>query len=240
MNPEQDPHHTRDDEIVAVLAAARERDRAPASLRERVEHERSRTRRSSGARRSGGTRSALPAGLAGRRLAAAGALVVVLAFLALSLNLFAPSHATPSISQAVALAVRGSSGPPPVVTRRAQGTTRLGENVDELYFPDWQKTIGWRAVGQRVDQLAGRQAITVYYARGAEQVAYTIVATPPLPQPSARQIRTRSLTVHALALGGRTVVTWRRGGNTCVLSSTGVSAPVLASLASWSDQPGTD
>ena len=37
----------------------------------------------------------------------------------------------------------------------------------------------------------------------------------------------------ALPLGGRTVVTWREGGHTCILSTTGTSAAVLERLASW-------
>jgi hypothetical protein len=232
MDPEQDSDHTREDEIVAVLSAARERDRAPASLRTRIEHERTRSQHS--------RRPQSPPRRLGRRLAGAGALAVVLALLAVSLDLLLPSHGpgVTSISQAAALAIRGPSGPPPAITRQGQGT-RLGASVDEVYFPDWRKTLGWRAVGQRADELGGRRAVTVYYGRGGDLVAYTIVSTPPLPEPQSHQIQAGGLTVRALTLSGRTVVTWRRAGITCVLSAAGVNARVLASLASWSDQPGT-
>lgn len=227
MDPAQDPD-PKETEIVAVLSAARERDRAPASLRARIERERTASRAS---------RRTRPLG---RPLAAAGVLAVSLAAIALVVNLVLPSGTpgAPTLSQAAALATRGASMGPPAITRQGPGT-RLGESVDEVYFPDWQHTLGWRAVGERVDALGGRRAVTVYYVHAGQQVAYTIVATPPLPEPVAQHIRAESLTVRALRIGARTVVTWRRAGNTCVLSSTGVGARALAGLASWSDQPGT-
>jgi hypothetical protein len=186
--------------------------------------------RATARRRAPVRRRAYAAGLAGA--------VAVIA-LALALVLPAGTPGGPTISQAAALATRGPAMPAPEITHQGPGT-RLGDHVDELYFPDWHHTLGWRATGERIDVLGGRRAITVYYVRGAERVAYTIVATPPLPQPSARRMRAGALTVHALQIGARTVVTWRRGGDTCVLSSVGLSARALARLASWSDQPGTD
>jgi hypothetical protein len=227
MDPVHDPD-PRETEIVAVLAAARERDRAPASLRARIERERTASRAS---------RRARPLG---RPLAYAGALAAVLVIIALAVNLLpSGTPGAPTISQAVALAVRGPAMPAPAVIHRGLGT-RLTAGVDLLYFPDWRRTLGWRAVGVRTDPVAGRHAVTVYYARGREQVAYTIVATPPLAQPAGQSIRTGSLTVRALRIGGRAVVTWRREGDTCVLSSSGLGTDTLAALASWSDQPGTD
>jgi hypothetical protein len=107
--------------------------------------------------------------------------------------------------------------------------------VNEIYFPDWRAELGWRAVGQRTDTLSGRRAVTVYYRRGGDEVAYTIVATPPLPEPNAQALQARSVTVRALRSGGRTVVTWRRLGNTCVLVSRTLDARALASLASWAE-----
>ena len=228
MDPVHDPD-SRDTEIVAVLAAARERDRAPASLRARIERERTASRAS---------RRARPLG---RPLAYTGALAAVLVIVALAVNLLLPSGTpgAPTISQAVALAMRGPAMPAPAIIHRGPGT-RLTAGVDLLYFPDWHRTLGWRAVGVRTDPLDGRHAVTVYYARGREQVAYTIVATPPLAEPGGQNIRAGSLTVRALRIGARAVVTWRREGDTCVLSSSGLGTNTLAALASWSDQPGTD
>lgn len=221
MQPEPGSDPT-ESEIVAVLAAARERDRAPEALRARVQRERE-------ANRAPVRRRAYAAGLVGA--------VAVIA-LALALVLPAGTPGAPTISQAVALATRGPAMPAPAVIHRGLGT-RLTAGVDLVYFPDWHRTLGWRAVGVRTDPVAGRHAVTVYYAQGREQVAYTIVATPPLAEPAAQSIRAGSLTVRALRIGTRTVVTWRREGDTCVLSSTGLSARALARLAAWSDQPGT-
>lgn len=220
-----DPQETQ---IVALLAAARARDRAPAALRARIEreHERARTRRP---RRLLGVRPAFA-------VAAVGVLAAVAVMLAIALPGGTPG--APTVAQAAALALRGASGPAPVITHQGTGT-RLSASVDEVYFPDWHATIGWTATGSRTDTLAGHRAVTVYYTRESHQVAYTIVATPPLPEPQAEQMQAGSFTVRVLRSGGRTVVTWRKAGDTCVLSGAGLSAAVLAKLAGWSDQPGT-
>ena len=39
--------------------------------------------------------------------------------------------------------------------------------------------------------------------------------------------------LRTLTLNGRQVVTWRRDGDTCVLSGTGVTAAELQKLAAW-------
>lgn len=216
--PDLDP---REAEIVAVLAAARARDRAPATLRARIERERAAHRT---ARRRPNLRVRVYAGAA-----------IAVAALAAALVLILPSGTpgTPTVAEAAALSLRGAAQPAPAVTSAGPGT-RLGAAVDEVYFPDWQSKPGWRAVGQRTDTLAGRRAVTVYYQRGGDQVAYTIVATPPLAEPRARTLQARSLTVRALTSGGRTVVTWRRLGDTCVLVSRTLDAHALAELAAWS------
>jgi hypothetical protein len=41
------------------------------------------------------------------------------------------------------------------------------------------------------------------------------------------------ITVQTLSLRGRTGVTWRRAGHTCVLSATAVPTRVLERLADW-------
>jgi hypothetical protein len=41
------------------------------------------------------------------------------------------------------------------------------------------------------------------------------------------------ITLRALTVNGRVVVTWRRSGHTCVLSGPGVSASSLQALAAW-------
>ena len=216
MDPAQDPH-SGDAAVAALLAKARERDRAPAALRERVQRERQRARHRPAAWR-------VAPGLA--------ALATVLA-VAVVLVLSGGSAGSPTIAQAAALATRGPALPAPAASH--ERSARLQASVGEVYFPDWRSSLGWKAVGERRDRLAGRDALTVYYARNGEQVAYTIVATPPLAEPSARVLVANRLIVRALTINGRNLVTWRRGGATCILSGTGVDHATLANLASWSD-----
>lgn len=196
-----------------MLAAARARDRAPAALRERIDRERVRARPVVRRRRrvfAGGLTAALAA-----------------AAVALALALPAGTPGSPSVSEAASLALRGPAAPPPVLR---PGKGRLGASVNEVYFPDWQ-AIGWHAAGQRHDRLADHTAVTVYYHRGGAWVAYTILGVPSLPEPSGPAITARGLSVRALAVHGRTVVSWRRGQDTCVLSSADLSAHQLAALA---------
>jgi hypothetical protein len=110
---------------------------------------------------------------------------------------------------------------------------RLGRSVGRVSFPDWGSTLGWRAVGQRVDRLGGRLAVTVYYQWQGRQVAYTVLAAPALRQPAGLVSRVDGTVLRTLRLDGRLVVTWRRAGDTCVLSGADVSASELQELAAW-------
>jgi hypothetical protein len=102
--------------------------------------------------------------------------------------------------------------------------------VGEAYFPNWGRD-GWQATGQRVDRLSGHSATTVYYQGHGERIAYTILSAPPLATPRAQVLAVGGLQLRELRLGGRTVVTWRRAGHTCVLSGVRVAALRLAQLA---------
>jgi hypothetical protein len=109
----------------------------------------------------------------------------------------------------------------------------LNRDVQEIYFPDWSGPFGWWATGQRVDSLAGRKAVTVFYARHAQRIAYTIVTAPALKLPSASAYRVGGTELRGFSMGERKVVTWRRAGHTCVLSGVGVSPAELSRLAAW-------
>jgi hypothetical protein len=213
-----EPPHEADEGVARVLDAlttARDRDRAPDSVRLRIEQGRR------AADRQGRRRGVLTA-------AGAGALVVLAAVLAIVLT---GGGAQPSVAQAAQLAARGPAGPAPAAAPDRRG--RLDQSVGDIYFPNLQQTFGWTAIGQRADRLSGHQALTVYYLHGNQDVAYTILSAPALPAPSGATLRAGSLTVRELRVGSRTVVTWRRGQVTCVLSAQGVGARQLARLASW-------
>jgi hypothetical protein len=74
----------------------------------------------------------------------------------------------------------------------------------------------------------------VFYARGDQQIAYTIMSGPPVPPGAALHesiwngIRIGSFLTH-----GRVGVTWLRNGHTCVLSGADAPAALLARLASY-------
>jgi anti-sigma factor RsiW len=209
--------YEREQRVVRSLHAARQRDRAPASLRARIEATRpsARTR----VRR----RAGYGAGLAG-------ALAVLV--LALVLVLPAGTPGAPSLGQAAALGVLAPSAPAPPPDPDAPAV-RLGRKVGPIYFPNWATRLHAPAIGERTDQIDGRLAVTVFYQWRGARVAYTIVATPALEQPAANGVLLNGTEFRTLRLHGRTVVTWRRDGRTCVVSAASVPASVLQTLAAW-------
>jgi anti-sigma factor RsiW len=216
-SPELRERFERERYTVELLTRARAEDRAPAALRARIDA------------------LQLPRRVAVRRRAGFGALTAgALAAVVLVLALAVPSGTpgAPSVSQAAALALRGAAGSPPGADPGAPAV-RLDRAVGEVYFPNWARSFGWRATGQRRDRLGDRNVVTVYYTGHGARVAYSIVSSPALRVPSG-QISLRSgYYLRTLRIGGRTVVTWRRAGHTCVLSASGVSASVLERLAAW-------
>lgn len=210
--------YQRERRLLSALHQARATERAPAGLRARVE-------------------AARPARhvVARRRIAYGGSVAGALAVVVLALVLLLPSGTpgAPSVSDAAALAARGPvrAAPTPDPSRP---TARLNESVDEVYFPNWASRLHWRAVGERSDRLGGHIAVTVYYAWGSARIAYTIVGAPALAQPAARETTWQNGTeLRTLTVNGRLVVTWRRAGDTCVLSGSGVRASELQTLAAW-------
>jgi anti-sigma factor RsiW len=210
--------YERERQAVDALHRARATDRAPAGLRARIEAERP----SSAVR----TR---------RRLTYGAAFAGAIAAVALAIVLILPSGTpgAPSVSQAAALALRGPAFAAPVPDPRAPNA-RLKQDVQEVYFPNWTHSFGWTAVGQRVDRINGRIAMTVYY-RGprGHLVAYTIVQAPALKQPAASISTVHGTVLRTLKLDGRWVVTWRRNDHTCILSGAGVQPSVMQTLAAW-------
>ncbi len=150
---------------------------------------------------------------------------VAAAVLALVLLLPSGTPGAPSVSQAAALALRGPAMSPP-----SRHGSKLNQDVQEVYFPDWSR-FHWRAVGQRIDHLGHRTAVTVFYAWDGKRVAYTILAAPALRWPGTTRLRVGGAELEGFALNGRVVVTWRRSGHTCVLSATGMTTAELATLA---------
>ena len=200
----------------SVTAVRRAAGPAPAGLRAWIEAER---RRASG-----------PAPLLPRRVAVVVAAAAVAAA-ALAL-LVLPSRApeAPTVAQAAELSARTATAPAP---RQYDGMPLLDREVGGVHFPRWQQRFGWRASGVRVDRLGGRPATTVFYDRAGRRIGYTIVDGRGLRVPSGHRTRRGEVSFRALRAGGRTVVSWRRKGKTCVLSGTRVGSRELLALAAW-------
>jgi hypothetical protein len=215
-SPELSRRYEREQRAVAALATVRD-DRAPAALRARIESERRR-------------RSRTPLPRLGFAWGTAAVAALAAAALALALLLPAGTPGSPSVSQAASLALRGSAMAAPQPGGAVPGAT-LNRDVQEVYFPDWSRTLGWWADGQRVDRLGNRRAVTVFYSRDGRRIAYTIVEKPALKLPPAQSTTRNGTEYQSFSLGERQVVTWRRAGHTCVLSGVGVSAAELTQLA---------
>jgi hypothetical protein len=110
-------------------------------------------------------------------------------------------------------------------TRRTAAQARVAGSVElsELYERE----------RRAVDLVHGRLATTVYYESRGRRIAYTVLAAPALRQPPAVVSHLDGTELRTLRLDARLVVTWRRAGHTCVLSSAGVPARELHKLAAW-------
>lgn len=197
--------------LAALHAAATER--APLALRERLAAPAPAARR----------RWRLPAVLGG--LAATAAAVAIAVVLA--------TGGAPAISDVATAAAAGPSLPAPAPSPTEPKL--LDAEVDGVAFPAWSEKFGWTAVGRRTEEVDGRATETVYYENEkGRQAAYTIVSGAALDVPSDARTVTRDGTDLAVfTADGRPVVTWERGGRTCVLTATGVPASKLVELAAW-------
>lgn len=113
----------------------------------------------------------------------------------------------------------------------------LRQHVDRVQFPNFARRFGWTPTGTRTDEIDGRRTRTVFYEKGGQRIAYTIVAGDALEEPEDAVPAVRDgIKLRSLRAEGRVVVTWQRSGRTCVLSGTNVSAATLLELAAWRAQ----
>lgn len=197
---------------LAALASASE-ERAPSALRARLELARDPRPRRALPRRG---LTAIPAA------AAAAAAVVVLTV--------GGGPGAPTVASAATLAFRAPLHP--AGTDAAQSGTLRWPIAGGLTFPDWAREYGFKPAGTRTDRLSGRVATTVFYDRGSQQIAYTIVSGGPLPKGTAMSESTRAGTrLWTSKSSGRAVVTWLRGGHSCVLSGNRALLDELQRLA---------
>jgi hypothetical protein len=209
--------------------------KAPEPLRRRVEEliaEREHSSRSSRlrprvhSRRAGGDLARWRVG-AGAIAALAVALVLALALVP------GGSSSGPGVNQAAALALSGATHAAPAESRNNH--SQLAANVDGIAFPYWERGLGWRSTGSRIDRVGGRSIATVFYSdRGGHRVGYAIVAGLPAPRVSGGTIvRREGVPYRVSREHDASVVSWLRHGRLCVVAGHGVDSATLLSLASW-------
>jgi hypothetical protein len=203
--------------VLVTSAAARVR--APEELRGRIEADRERLRPVR-RRRTVGLAGALAAGLA-----------AVAAAFAIGIGGAGEPPTVLGTAEATADATPTMAAPAP---DRAQPVL-LRAKMDGVSFPQWDE-LGWPAVGARRDEIAGREAMTVFYeGRRGARVAYTIIGGEPLEIPSDAYRKTvNGIDLSILQRGDRKIVVWERDGHTCVMSAPlRVRESKLLDLAAW-------
>jgi hypothetical protein len=167
------------------------------------------------------------------RRPALGLVVAAAGVLALGVVAILQRGGGPSVTAVVAIAARGPAVPAPGPDPSHRGALRT--QLDGVRYPYLERAFGWVTTGARTDRLDGRPTMTVYYSGpGHTTAGYTIVGGAGLPEPSgARVLERRGTRYLTLTRAGRSIVTWRRAGHTCVMSATGVPLPTLVRLAQW-------
>jgi hypothetical protein len=211
-SPELEARLREQRRAVAAARSVAQLERAPLALR--MEH---RVLTARGRRRA----PVLGLGLAG----AAGALVWT--FVGLG-----GGQAALTVAEAATIAARPATA---VVAKPPDDDVTLPRvRAAGLPFPYWEDRFGWRATGVRTDVVGGHTLTTVFYRRGTQHIAYTIVAGGALSPAAGAHTAVRAGTILTTSTtGGRQVVTWLRQGHTCVLSGRGVPVAAMAQLAAW-------
>jgi hypothetical protein len=202
----------------SAVAALRAVDlEAPAGLRQRIEAE----------------RRSPSAPVRRRRLAIGGALAGAAAAVALTLALVAPwGSGGPTVVEAAQLSeLPATQASVPVDPANPK---LLAANVAGVPFPNLHAEFVWHQAGSRSDDLGGRRTRTVFYERAGQRIGYTILPGDPIDPPGgARQTVENGVRLRTTREPAGAIVTWLRGGHTCVLSGSGVSAKDLREVAAW-------
>jgi hypothetical protein len=201
---------------ILTIATAVDAVSAPLALRSRVE---AMQRGEVPARRR---RFGLPAWLPVAAIATATAVVIAALVLI---------GGAPSTGDIVAAATRPPTG---AISLDPRQPALLRDRVDAVRFPNFEAKFGWEATGVRTDEIGGRTVRTVFYRKEGSRIAYSIISGEALDFPGdATKKPTDGVDIRTFESGNRAVVTWRREGQTCVLSGTNVPLDELLTLAAW-------
>ena len=172
------------------------------------------------------TRSQAPRASRWRPALAGSAIAALLVAVILAFTPGSGGRSAPSIADAAAVALRAPQQAP---ARGPDGA--LAVSAAGVRFPDYGAHAGWRPVGSRTDSLRGRSTVSVAYDATGARAGYAIVAGAPLPIPAgARRLVYDGIPVAVVRHGDLQIVTWRRGGRTCVVAARGTSLDRLLDL----------
>lgn len=97
----------------------------------------------------------------------------------------------------------------------------------------------WSPSGDRVDVVGTHTVATTFFQRGGRVIAASVVSGGPIREPGPVVATPDGVRVHRISLAGRTILSWRRGGRTVVMSSVAVPQPWLVALARGLNSPTT-
>jgi anti-sigma factor RsiW len=136
----------------------------------------------------------------------------------------------PTVGQTAHLALAAATAPPPA--EETVDPDLLTAHVGSVRFPSYEETAGWRATGARRDSLNGRTVITVFYdAPSGRRAGYSIVSGNMLADPDGPSLTTHGIRYTFARVGSARLITWRRGGHTCVIAGRSLSDRTLLALA---------
>ena len=161
---------------------------------------------------------------------AAGVAAVLVAALVVALSVDGPGAS--KVVQAAELSLKPSTEPLP--RTNVERPALLKRSFAGVTFPAWSGKWGWQTDGARSDELDGRETATVFYRHTHHRIGYTVISGPPIRPPEDTQmLRAGGVELHRFRLGHHDVVTFERGGRTCVLSGDVHNPHTLVKLASW-------
>jgi anti-sigma factor RsiW len=137
-----------------------------------------------------------------------------------------------TLPKVLAVAAGLPTEPAPHPAQGAPGV--LQRAVDSVAFPDL-KRFGWRPIGARSDVVAGRSAVTVFYARDGRQLRYTIVAgVGKVPEPRGtidRPVTYERRTMRFVSgLADTTTLVGKRAGRTVVLTASAADPKLRSTM----------
>jgi hypothetical protein len=188
---------------------------APDSLRRWVDEQ---TRAAAPARK----RPRLRIGFA---LPAIAALAVVIAALVVVAS---GGSSAPTLQQTTHLALAAAVAPAPSVS--PGNPAILTDTAAGIPFPNWGPA-GWKPSGARVDKVAGRTIMTVFYTDpNGSKVGYAIVGGAPVKVSGGTTQNVGGVEYTFLTIGSAHLVTWVQSGHTCVVAGRDVSHQTLKNL----------